>query len=71
MIPEQTSLKSDVLKFLKSERAKGLRVFLLGFAVAALGFMVAYVGMQNFGFIVMLLGWLIGVGGLVHFAMRR
>ena len=62
-------LQRDVLALLKEPRATGLRVMLLGFFVAGVGFLIAYAGFFRMGWFVLFLGWLIGVVGLViHWA---
>ena len=63
--------KTDVVQFLKGDRVVGLRMALIGFLIAAVGFLTGYMLPVKFAVGIMFLGWLLAVGGLIYYFFER
>jgi hypothetical protein len=57
---------------LRDKRFLGVRIGVAGFVLAAIGFMLAILGMRNFGLVLFGIAWIIVVTGfLLYIAGRR
>ena len=57
---------------LRDKRFLGVRIGVIGFALAAIGFGLTILGMRNFGLALFGIAWLIVLTGfLLHIAERR
>jgi hypothetical protein len=63
-------LDLDVVKALRNRNSVGLRIFLWGFGVSLLGFLVAYNRFFLFGYLLAIAGFLIGAAGIVFHILR-